>query len=128
MDKQKTYSVEVQNDEQTGDTYMEIPEELLESLGWKENDNLIWHDNGDDTFTLKRVESETRHIEKRVHHAILDEFVHLLKNNEDEIMDILKSVVGRREFCAMRYKEKSEYDRLLIAKRLYNIVASILKL
>lgn len=107
---------------------MEIPEELLESLGWKENDNLIWHDNGDDTFTLKRVESETRHIEKRVHHAILDEFVHLLKNNEDEIMDILKSVVGRREFCAMRYKEKSEYDRLLIAKRLYNIVASILKL
>ena len=128
MDNKKTYNALVQSDEQTDDLFIELPQELLESLGWKENDNIIWNDQGDGKFMLKRIESKTRHIEKRVHHAILDEFVHLLKNNEQEIMDILKSVVNRREFCAMRYKDKEEYDRLLIAKRLHNIVEYILKI
>lgn len=128
MGNKKTYEAQIQSDEDGDELFVELPEELLQSLGWEVDDNLVWHDRGDGTFLLKRVESTAKHLETRVHHAILDEFVHLLKDNEVEIMNILKTVVDRRKFCAMKYKEKEEYDRLLIAKRLYNIVEHILKL
>jgi len=36
------------------DYYFTLPEDLLERTGWKENDNLIWVDNKDGSFTLKQ--------------------------------------------------------------------------
>lgn len=37
-----SYTSKVHEDPQTGDLYIELPEELLEELGWKEGDTLIW--------------------------------------------------------------------------------------
>jgi hypothetical protein len=31
-----------------------LPDELLESLGWKVDDTLEWHDNGDGSWTMKK--------------------------------------------------------------------------
>ena len=36
------YLSEVKEDPETGDLYLEFPPEMLESLGWGENDELIW--------------------------------------------------------------------------------------
>ena len=37
----KTYKVTVQEDEE-GNAFIELPPELLNSLGWKEDDELVW--------------------------------------------------------------------------------------
>lgn len=37
------------------DEILTIPEDLLEISGWKEGDNLEWTDQGDGSFTLKKV-------------------------------------------------------------------------
>jgi hypothetical protein len=37
------------------ETYIELPDDLLEETGWKEYDELEWVDNKDGTFTLRKV-------------------------------------------------------------------------
>lgn len=49
--------VPIQVDEATGDYFIEFPPALLARLGWKENDVLVWHENDDKTYTLKRKEA-----------------------------------------------------------------------
>ena len=36
------------------DGVLTFPDELIEKLGWKENDVLQWIDNQDGSFTLKK--------------------------------------------------------------------------
>lgn len=40
-----SHLIEVKEDPQTGDLYLEFPPEFLDSLGWEENDELIWEQN-----------------------------------------------------------------------------------
>ena len=40
-----SHLIEVKEDPLTGDLYLEFPPEMLEGLGWKENDELIWEQN-----------------------------------------------------------------------------------
>jgi len=58
-DKVKKWILPVQETE-NGDTmeqeyFIQLPDDLLEQVNWKENDNLNWEDNGDGTFTLRKV-------------------------------------------------------------------------
>lgn len=48
MANQNLKTLTVQEDPQTGDLFLEFPEELLEEMGWKEGDTLSWAtgDNG----------------------------------------------------------------------------------
>lgn len=48
----------IQLDESTGDYFIEFPPSLIEKLGWQENDTLIWQDQGDGSFSLKRKEPD----------------------------------------------------------------------
>lgn len=50
--------VPIQLDESTGDYFIEFPPALLAKLGWRENDTLIWTDQGDGTFSIKKRESD----------------------------------------------------------------------
>lgn len=125
MDK---YTLEVKELPESDDLYIELPPELLDRLGWEENDNLVWIDKGESGFLLKRVESKSAHIEKRVHHAIIDEFIELLRDNRQDILDLVEKNVQTKTFNAMKYKEAEEYDRLLVAKKLKNLIAYILRL
>ncbi len=45
---------------ENGDTmeteyFIQLPDDLLEKTGWEENDTLVWVDNKDGTFTLRKV-------------------------------------------------------------------------
>ena len=51
------YESEVKEDPQTGDLYIEFDDELIESLGWKEGDTLIWEGNSN-TFYVRKVDKE----------------------------------------------------------------------
>jgi hypothetical protein len=59
MDKVKKWILPVQEME-NGDTmeneyFIQLPDDLLEQAGWKENDELNWVDNKDGTFTLTKT-------------------------------------------------------------------------
>lgn len=51
----KKYTIEVQENED-GEPFIEFPDEVMDQVGWKEGDNIKWIDNGDGSFTLKKVE------------------------------------------------------------------------
>ena len=50
----KTHTVTVIVDTDNPEEHaIPLPDELLESLGWKVDDTLEWHDNNDNSYTLK---------------------------------------------------------------------------
>ena len=51
-----TWEVTIQEDPETGDAILPIPEEILKMQGWKEGDELDFVDNGDGTWTLQKLQ------------------------------------------------------------------------
>jgi hypothetical protein len=47
-------TVILEQDPESDDLLMPIPEHWLTELGWKIGDTLTWHDNQDGTFTVSR--------------------------------------------------------------------------
>ena len=41
-----------------GNTILKLPLKMIEQLGWEENDSVSWSDNGDGSFTVKKVENK----------------------------------------------------------------------
>lgn len=53
------WTVQVEEDSD-GNAILPFTEEMLELLGWKEGDQLLWSDNGDGTWILtKHVDSDS---------------------------------------------------------------------
>ena len=55
----KTYTVDVQKDEQTEDLFIELPSDLMENLGWKTGDDVKWEETDDGGFRLTKAKMET---------------------------------------------------------------------
>jgi|TARA_R110000803_G_scaffold207705_2_gene275800 hypothetical protein len=53
MTEQK-FTVTLAEDPETGELIMPLPTELLNQMGWDFGDTLIWNDQEDGTFTLKK--------------------------------------------------------------------------
>ena len=51
-----SYTVNLEQDPNTGDLILPFPSELLESLGWNEGDTLLWDISESGTITLTRKE------------------------------------------------------------------------
>lgn len=49
--------VELEEDPVTGELFMPIPKELMESLGWQIGDTLVWDSNESQEITLSRKDS-----------------------------------------------------------------------
>ena len=54
------WTLNVENDPETGELILNFPDELLESLGWQEGDVLDWNINDDGTVTMIKVTEETK--------------------------------------------------------------------
>lgn len=50
----KRFIVYLDEDPETGDLILPIPQEILDAQGWKEGDTLKWIDNEDGTWSLTR--------------------------------------------------------------------------
>lgn len=48
----------IQEDPNTGEPFIELPQRLLEQLGWKEGDDLEWVEGADGSWTIKKVETD----------------------------------------------------------------------
>ena len=53
-EEKKSWTLTVEEDPETGDSILPFPPDLLESVGWKEGDNLLWSDNGDGSWSLTK--------------------------------------------------------------------------
>lgn len=49
----------VQQYDDTEELFIEIPEELIKELGWKEGDTLNWHINNQKEIILTKIENTT---------------------------------------------------------------------
>ena len=49
--------VELKEDPETGELYFNIPDEMLEQLGWQEGDTLVWEIQ-DQSVSVKKKDSE----------------------------------------------------------------------
>jgi len=58
MTEQK-FTVTLAEDPETGELVMPLPTELLNQMGWDFGDTLIWNDQEDGTFTLKKKTNGT---------------------------------------------------------------------
>lgn len=54
-----SWTVTVEEDKETGEIVLPLPEELLKMNNWQEGDELEWQDNGDGTWSLYKVENNT---------------------------------------------------------------------
>ena len=50
----KRWTVTLEEDPDTGDLIMPLPQEILDLQGWQEGDVLVWNDNGDGSWSLTR--------------------------------------------------------------------------
>ena len=53
-DMKTSWTVEIQEDPDTGDCILELPPEMLAQVGWKEGDTLTWTDQGDGSWSLSK--------------------------------------------------------------------------
>ena len=49
------FVLEVKKDTLTDQLYIELPEKLLDSVGWKTGDEIKWINNKDGSFSLKKI-------------------------------------------------------------------------
>jgi hypothetical protein len=48
------WTVTVEEDSNTGDLILPLPEDMLSQVGWQVGDTLQWHDNQDGTWSLTK--------------------------------------------------------------------------
>jgi hypothetical protein len=53
-DDKLKWTVEVQEDPETGDAILEFPPDFLAHTGWAEGDTLVWRELGDGAWTLEK--------------------------------------------------------------------------
>ena len=52
---QKTGNLEVSKDPDTGELYIELPQKMLDRLGLKQDDEIVWIENPDGTWQIKKI-------------------------------------------------------------------------
>jgi hypothetical protein len=58
MEHGKSWTLEVQQDPETGEAILEFPPELLAQTGWQEGDTLTWTDLGNGSWSLSLKETK----------------------------------------------------------------------
>ena len=59
-----SYLVTLEEDSETGDLILPLPEKLMEETGWKTGDTLDWKDNGDGTFSMLVLKNKKEIVKK----------------------------------------------------------------
>ena len=53
-----TWTADVKYDEETDDTYLLLPDDMMLAAGWNLGDDIEWIDNKDGTWTMKKIEKD----------------------------------------------------------------------
>jgi hypothetical protein len=52
----KSWEVIIEEDPETGDAILPLPQDMLDEVGWKSGDNLNWIDRNDGSWEIRKVE------------------------------------------------------------------------
>jgi len=52
----KSWEVIIEEDPETGDAILPLPQDMLDEVGWNPGDNLKWVDRGDGTWQITKIE------------------------------------------------------------------------
>lgn len=52
---QLSWELTVEEDPETGELILQLPQDMLSLQGWTEGDTLEWSDNGDGSWSLSKV-------------------------------------------------------------------------
>jgi hypothetical protein len=52
-----SWTLKVNADEETGDLILEFPDDLIDSVGWKAGDTIVWTDNKDGSWSLRKKDA-----------------------------------------------------------------------
>lgn len=55
----KSWTITLEEDSETGDLILPFPKDMLEETGWQEGDVLEWLDNKDGTWSLVKQTNKT---------------------------------------------------------------------
>lgn len=58
-----SWTVEIQQDPETGELMLPFPPDLLSQMGWSEGTDLFWIDNQNGSFSLKEKKNGTGETE-----------------------------------------------------------------
>ena len=50
------WTVTVEEDSETGDIVLPLPQEMLDQVGWVEGDTLDWIDNKDGSWSIQKIQ------------------------------------------------------------------------
>ena len=56
MSTTTSWTVTIEEDPETGELILPLPQEFLDNKGWVDGDELEWIDNCDGSWTLEKVE------------------------------------------------------------------------
>ena len=102
MTNKLSWTLEVQEDPETGDAILQFPPDLMETAGWQEGDTLEWVDNHDGSWTLKK------------------KFNCISKINfslPDDVMEYFKDLAAKRSAF------NTDYDQGQSFKEIFKLVA-----
>ena len=54
----KTWTISLEKDPETGDLILPLNDDILEQTGWKTGDSIDWLDNKDGSWTMKKIETQ----------------------------------------------------------------------
>ena len=53
-----SWTLDVKYDDKSGDTYLQLPDDMMREAGWNLGDDIEWIDNNDGTWTMKKIEKD----------------------------------------------------------------------
>ena len=53
-----SWTVSIEEDPETGDLILPLPQDMLDLQGWTEGDTLEWIDNKDGSWSLQKVKND----------------------------------------------------------------------
>jgi len=54
----KSWTINLEEDSETGDLILPLNDDILEQTGWKTGDSIDWTDNKDGSWTMKKIETQ----------------------------------------------------------------------
>ena len=54
----ETWTINLEEDPETGDLILPLNDDILEGTGWKTGDTIDWIDNKDGSWTMKKIETQ----------------------------------------------------------------------
>ena len=54
----KSWTINLEEDPETGDLILPLNDDILEGTGWKTGDTIDWIDNKDGSWTMKKIETQ----------------------------------------------------------------------